>query len=792
MLSMFRLLLLCIAVLFLLPARAQDLRSDTIDIGAYQLRLNVTDFATKILRGDATIGIKAKMNTVESIRLDLLKLTVDSVNVDGLYNAPFDYNDTLLNINLLTTLNTGDSATVRVYYHGHPLQVSGDFGGFYWDASYAFNIGVSFLADPHTYGRVWFPCFDNFTERSFYEFYVTTKNTHKAFCNGLLLGVTPAAGNTQIWHWKLGQDIPSYLASVAVSNYQTLNDTVNGLQGTVPIQLAARANDTTTLKNLFVHLHDAFHVQETAWGPYKWDRVGYTIVPFNAGAMEHATNIGFMLYYLTLYTSQCETTMAHELSHHWFGDLVTCEDASQMWLNEGWASYNEPLFIEKVYGDSAARQYVRDNHFHVLQDAHVSDGAYLPVGNVPGEQTYGTTVYDKGSDIIHTLRWYLGDATFFSCVKQYLQANQFNTGSNTKLRDYLLQCSGNNAITDYFNDWVLAEGFPHFSIEETFTSGSNNEYTHVIIRQRLHHAPHYYNRVPVKVTFFRNDLASVSGVAEVSGECTEFVSTSLNFTPAYIALDFDEDIQDAITDQSLVVNATGTYDFGTAKAQLTVNQVNSPSLLRVEHNWIAADAMRTPIAGLHLNTQRYWTIGGVWNTDFDATATIAYDNAGLDNGFIASVEDSLVLMYRAKQTDEWAMLDSALFNTGVNHNDGAGTISIPHIKAGEYALAMYKATQATDTNNHISCRLQVGIQETAAQAFTLYPNPANASVQVQFQPNAFESLSVYDVAGKLLSTQKIAAGAANLTISTKNLTPGSYLVTLHAQDKRSSKVLIKQ
>ncbi len=789
---MHRLLLFCFTLLFFTRAAAEDLRGDTIDIGAYQLRLNVTDFATKILRGDATIGIKARQNGVEGIRFDLLKLTVDSVNVDGLYNVPFDYNDTVLNVNLLTTLNTGDSATVRVYYHGHPLQLSGDFGGFYWDATYAFNIGVSFLADPHTYGRVWFPCFDNFTERSFYEFFVTTKNIHKAFCNGLLLGVTPAAGNTQIWHWKLGQDIPSYLASVAVSDYQTLSDTVNGQLGTLPVQLAARANDTAAMKSLFVHLHDAFHIQENAWGPYKWDRVGYCIVPFNAGAMEHATNIGFMLYYLTAYAAQCETTMAHELSHHWFGDLVTCEDAAQMWLNEGWASYNEPLFIEKVYGDSAARQYTRNNHEHVLADAHISDGAYLPVGNVPTQQTYGTTVYDKGSDIIHTLRWYLGDNTFFTCVKQYLEANMFSTGSNTKLRDYLQQCSGNNAITDYFNDWVMAEGFPHFSIEETFASGTNNEYVHVIIRQRLHHAPHYYNNVPVKVTFFRSNLTSVSGIATVSGECTEFVSDALNFTPAYIALDFDENIQDAITDEALVIGNTGNYNFGTAKMQVVVNQVNNPSLMRVEHNWIAADAMRTPIPGLHLNNQRYWTVGGVWDTDFDATATVSYDNAGLDDGFISSVEDSLVLMFRAKQTDDWAMVDSAVFNKGFTNADGVGTITIPHLTTGEYALAVYNAGLPTVINQHISCRQQVDVPATVQEGFTLFPNPTTGYVQLQFPTGGVTQVTVYNLWGQQVAMQKVGAEQSSMEINLNSLTAGVYTLTLYADGKRLNKVLVKQ
>jgi len=75
--------------------------------------------------------------------------------------------------------------------------------------------------------------------------------------------------------------------------------------------------------------------------------VGYCIVPFNSGAMEHATNISFMQYYLNVLSADCENTMVHELSHHWFGDLVTCDSASEMWLNEGWAVYNEMLFHER-------------------------------------------------------------------------------------------------------------------------------------------------------------------------------------------------------------------------------------------------------------------------------------------------------------------------------------------------------------------------------------------------------------------------------------------------------------
>src|ERR1019366_2053791 len=196
-------------------------------------------------------------------------------------------------IDFPTALHTGDSATLELFYHGQPLQMAGDFGGFYWTGSYAFNIGVSFLSTPPCFGKVWFPCFDNFSVRSRFEYFVTTDSSRKAFCNGILLD-SSSTGGANTWHWKLTGNIPSYLASVTVGPYLTLTDTVNAMNGTIPVQLGVAASDTATFNHFFQHLHNDFHNLERHWGPYRWNRVGYCIVPFDAGAMEHTTNISFM------------------------------------------------------------------------------------------------------------------------------------------------------------------------------------------------------------------------------------------------------------------------------------------------------------------------------------------------------------------------------------------------------------------------------------------------------------------------------------------------------------------
>ncbi|MCX6199452.1 MAG: M1 family aminopeptidase [Bacteroidetes bacterium] len=771
---------------------AEDLRCDTIDIRSYQINIDLSDFATKILYADVTIGMKAKINNVQNVRLDLLGLTIDTVRVNG-YNVPFDYNDSVLNINTLSFFNNGDSFTVRVVYHGHPLQMANDIGGFYWTATYAYNIGASYLSNPHNYGKVWFPCFDNFRERSVYEFYVTTKNTHEAFCNGLLQGFTSAA-NKKTWHWKLNEEIPSYLASVAISDYQTLTDTVNGIGGVIEIDLAARAVDTTALKNLFVHLHNAFHIFENLWGEYKWDKIGYCIVPFTGGAIEHATNIAFSQYYLSQLSADCETAMAHELSHHWFGDLVTCNSASEMWLNEGWARYNEKQFLEKLYGDSTYKSSMRINHEDVLHRAHILDDSYLPVSGVPTEYTYGKTVYDKGADALHTLRHYMNDATFFNCVKNYVRDFSWQNTSTAQFRDYLSQCAGVN-LNDCFNDWFNAPGFPHFSIEGLNVHQNGiTVIADMVIRQQLLHAPHYYNLVPVSITYFDYNFNRIDEIVFVSGACTPHSRSFNNFTPAFIALDFHEHLQDAITDEWKVITDTGAYDFGTAKMILNVNANTDSSLVRIEHNWIRPEPMQNKIAGLHLHDKRYWTVDGIFNAGFKTDGQISFNGTdSLDAAFFINNEDSLVVMYRASSAIEWAFADSFAINTQGSSTNKTGYATIYNLKKGQYCFAIWNSSVPDSTTAETDCVFSSVDEIEEQNNFELFPNPTSESLNLSFYKNIFSRAEVYDLAGRKLWEQKIAVEQNSLQLNLKNFAEGTYIVTLFENDgRRMSKKLVKQ
>ncbi|RLD47778.1 MAG: hypothetical protein DRI94_13510, partial [Bacteroidetes bacterium] len=192
--------------------------SDSLDVLNYDINLDITDFTNQKISGHTLLKIVSKVNNLSNIALDLQQLTIDSIFVDSIKNTTFNYNDTLINI-AVSPYNTSDTILVNIFYHGTPQIDPSSWGGFYFQGDYAYNLGVGFESEPHNYGRVWFPCIDDFVDRATYDYRITAKNGYFAVCNGTLMDTTYNGNNTHTFHWRLHNTIPTYLSSVAVSKY---------------------------------------------------------------------------------------------------------------------------------------------------------------------------------------------------------------------------------------------------------------------------------------------------------------------------------------------------------------------------------------------------------------------------------------------------------------------------------------------------------------------------------------------------------------------------------------------
>lgn len=750
----------------------KNFKSDTIDILHYSINLDIMNFSDNQLNGFAELEISSKMDNVNFIPLDFLQLTVDSIFIDEEKITSFFYNDTLLRIPLAETLNIGDTILTSVYYHGEPLISSYGWGGFHFSSNLAYNLGVAFDADPHCYGRGWYPCIDDFVDRAFYDYYITTEDDKFAVCNGTLLEQTNNGDNTITYHWKLNNTIPSYLSSVAVSNYVAIQDTFNGINGEIPTFIYVTPNMLTAAENTFVNLNEILSIYEEHWGAYPWERVGY--VGTTKGAMEHATSIAMPTSCITGDLTY-EWLYAHELSHMWFGDKVTCSTEGDMWLNEGWAVYNESLFREGLYGKKAYKDNVRTRHEKVLHKAHLIDNGYLSLYNVPHEYTYGETVYRKGAGVVHTLRGYLGDSIFFNTMKAYLNEFAYKSASSYDLRDFITSYSGID-VSDFFDGFVFNPGFTHFSVDSFNVKPNGQNFdVEVFVKQKLKATSVLYNSNRVEISFMNNNWEKFTDIIEFSGKYGNKIF-HLPFNPDIVMVDLDEKICDATTDYATTINYPDTLIFPKTYCQIGVNQISDSVFVRVCHNWVGPDSLKNNIPGLRLSDYRYWKIDGIFDDNFNATARFFYSvNAHLDDSLITNPNDSLVILYRRNASDDWH---------AVNFNRvGQSTVGyfyVDNIKKGEYCLAVWEEAYVGINNKKIQ-----------ADEVKIYPNPSSGNFNISYNKN-IKGIEIYNSIGKLIFKTNLNSDKKLFVWKPENLSEGFYFLNLYSFDKKlmSTKKLV--
>lgn len=774
--------------------------SDSIDISHIIVRMTVTDYAGKTIAGNTEIHFTALTDNITSIPFDLLGLTVDSVK-NGDVHLDFSHIGELLSVELPTILNTGDNFSCTVFYGGIPDKDL-SWGGWYWSGDYSFQLGVGFDANPHNYGRVWFPCFDNFIERSTFRFEITTLTGYKAFCGGILENVIDNPDGTVTWIWNLNQPIPSYLASVAVSTYETVQLLYEGMLEDIPIEIAAKAIDTTKAKNSFVNLLNALAAFEQSYGPYQWDRVGYAVVPFSGGAMEHAMNIAYPLFAITG-TTAWESLMAHELAHSWWGNLVTCSDATDMWLNEGWAVFSEHLFAEYMYGEQAYRDLVNANHLEIIHYGFVNDGGnYFALAEMPHDYTYGFTTYNKGAMVAHNLRGYLGDDVFFSCIQNFLSTHAFQPVSSEDLRDFLSSCSGKD-MSPFFDGWVFNPGMPAFELQ-AFEPSDVSDYYDFCIQQKLNHAPDYFAQVPLTISLVNSkgktlDTALVIADGEISNFTIELDKGAESIENVHLIIDRENKIADAVTAEEFFITTTGSYASDYGKIELEINAlVSDTDWMRIEHYWVGADGFKTPVPGLHVNTQRYFRVIGGYNesavsAEIKYNGTTSISGGYLDNAFISNTDDSLVLLFRANPQEEWAIYPYYELNVWAIITDKRGAFELSQLQEGEYTFGIYN-TAIPDAESDINACISVEIADMQLSTMlNLFPNPSSTFLQISItQEMETDGLCIYDIHGKPVYTKYFTTSDKKHMIETSKFPQGLYnvCVTLQGQILSAQKLLI--
>ena len=733
---------------------SQASRSDSIDILHTAIVLDLTQVGTGEIFARTTLRWTPKVAAIDHLPLDLLVLTVDSVtDTNGSY--AFAQAGETLDIDLGGSFGPADTLEITIHYHGDPVIDIGGWGGFYTAGSVLYNLGVAFTAQPHSFGRAWFPCFDNFVERSTFEYIVKTNGNRHTWCSGRLLSETDLGGGVFESHWILDETIPSYLASVTASTYAAVRDTFPSIGGgAIPVDLVAQPGDTTQLKNSFLNLQQAFDAFEEWFGPYRWDRVGYCLTP--QGAMEHVANISYPTSIVNG-TLQYEATMAHGLARMGFGNLITCARAEEMYINEGFAEYLSYLFLEAVYGRERYMNEVRDNHRTMVHRSHLDDEGWWALGDMPQDHTYGTITYNKGADVLHSLRSYLGDSLFRTGLTEVMNEFAFQAINTDQLRDSLGAATGVD-LSDYFTDWILQPGWAAFEVDSFTVVNAFPDFDITVhLEQKLRGPSSYYHNVPL--TFVAVDyLGSEFRDTVLVGGQYDQITFTLPFIPTQVRINEDERISLAITQDRDTLTSTGLNIYTHADLRLTVNTLPAPADLIVQEYWVAADDNAENAFAYVVSPDRWWRMSGTLPTGTDASGRITFDarpiatgsiDIGLveDAGGVAFHEDSVVLLYRMEPRWPWTEVADFTVSTLGSATDGFGRVDWNGFALGDYTLGWRKSA--------VGVRKPVKVDR---DGWIVYPNPATDRITVEWRGSTTPptgTVQVTDSTGKEIFSKGI-------------------------------------
>lgn len=738
-----------------------DYRSDSIDILDYHIRVDVSTFGK--INAHTTVSAITKMSNVKQVELDLLDLTIDSV----FYNdekVMFNYDGFKVSFPVNEELNEEAAIKVDVYYQGSPTIDPSNFGGLAFDSDYIYNLGIGLSSDPHNFGRSWFPCFDNFVEKSTYTYEVTHKANEIAHCVGTDMGTEDNNNGTKTTTYRMNQVIPTYLSSMAVSNYVALWSDYEGIASNYPIKLICKAKDSSTVRSAFEYLPMSIAALEDWYGPYIWERVGFVMT--TVGAMEHPTNTAYPFSTASSGNPNSNVRlMSHELAHNWWGNMVTLSSEKDMWIKEGNAEYGYHLCMDKIFGNESFISSVRSNHANVIKNAHIDDKGFRALSGMPNEWTYGTTTYNKGASVMHNLRGYMGDEDFKKGQNAILQDYLYGSLDANQYRDKLEEATGQD-LDPFFDAWIFEPGFAAYVVDSFNLENENNgKYTYnVFLQQKLYGTDKFHNAVPVSVSFLGKNGENLEKIYSLSGQFDDF-SEELDFEIKRIILNRNNLLNIARTDSENLIEKDDQTIFPRTDIRFDVQVFKEPFWARVEHIYGSPD-INIVEGDFKISETHYWNIDG----DFDASNEIKtefnYDGSkelDLDFDIAGMAEDSLLLFYRKDASKAWAPLDDVKW-LKLNPNDGEGKFKVKNLEPGQYCFG-----RGNNTTN---------IYDTKSiKNINIFPNPANDYVSILLDGNIKHSkLNVFNTLGKKIDTKQLDGTNKDFYISTAVLPSGTYFI----------------
>ncbi|MFL6375333.1 MAG: M1 family metallopeptidase [Pyrinomonadaceae bacterium] len=448
-------------------------RYSDFDVQHYTIRARF-DRAKKEVFGDTTVSFKPTKADFRSIELDAIGLNFTSVKLDPSgQNLQYRTTSTKVIVTLDKPYQPADTVAIRfVYTTTDPKK-----GVYFRAAENSANGEIGHSAQIWSQGeaeeaRYWFPGFDFPSDKATTEEYITAQGDEAVVGNGEFLGKDANNDGTVTWHYKMPVPHSTYLVSFVIGKYTRIEDKYKD----TPLGYYVYPGTEGVGKKVFGDTPDMIRVYEQLTGVnFPYNKYDQTIVAqFQFGGMENITATTMNdSEILSGFTGITVDLVSHELAHSWFGDMVTCRNWAELWLNEGFATYMEAAYREQRFGRESYMAKISEDAGSFLGGDVENKVQHKPrhplfdlnARNVDALFDDPNTTYNKAGAVLHQLREQVGTEAFWKGLNIYLNAHRFANVETSDLRKAMEQSSGQD-LGWWFNEWVYSGGSPSLNVTQ--------------------------------------------------------------------------------------------------------------------------------------------------------------------------------------------------------------------------------------------------------------------------------------------------------------------------------------
>ncbi len=408
------------------------------------------DPVAETLSGTVTIDAIATLENLGRFSLDFSgDYAISQLEVDG-QPADYQWSADKLVVDLPQALRQGTLFALSVGYHGHPQAMRSRYVPFA-PLGLSFEDGAAFVVSEPDGARTWFPANDHPRDKARFRFEITVPAPYVVAANGQPQPTIDHGDGSLTYVWDSAMLMAPYLATIAVDEYVVIEQSApNG----IPIRHFAPPEMADEAAAFLSVTGDMLVFLEGYFGPYPFESYGHALTPVQGLALETQTMV---IMPAGPFPASFERVLLHELAHQWFGDSVSPASWSDVWLNEGFATYAEWLW----QGTQAPQALDQELDYTENLAPAASSGAPL-ADPAPGD-LFGFDSYTKGAWVLHMLRQQIGDEAFFRLLPAYHARFRDGVASSADFQQIAEEISGQD-LDEFFEQWVYGRGIPELDV----------------------------------------------------------------------------------------------------------------------------------------------------------------------------------------------------------------------------------------------------------------------------------------------------------------------------------------